>query len=957
MRIRSGYSFKHAVGHIDEIMDRLVEIGYGSAPITDRMSTYSYVRWTKLAKEKGLKPIYGVEIPVTAALGDKRPVVDWWTFIAIDELRPLHDLIYAATTNACEAISYEQAQAAPGLMKIIGEKADLTRVNPKTKNLYMALSPSLPRGLYVEGKKRKFRFVACSDNVYTGEADKEFYRIALYVRASTQTYPQHILSDAELTKALWYADPSDVKAAFTNRLTIAMACNVKMKKATLYVPEKKKTLRAMCVEGAKKLGVDVKDKIYAARLTKELALIEEKNFEDYFYIIADLMRWSRERMIVGPARGSSCGSLVCYLLGITAVDPIRFDLVFERFIDTTRADLPDIDLDFSDERRHLALEYVSEKYGAAFTARLGSVNNTQQKSALNAVGLALRIPSWQVNEVGNTVVKRSAGDSRVDSTIIDTLTNTEVGQRMVREFPACVIADRLERHPTSAGQHAAGVVLTKEPVLDFVAIDGRTGATMCDKKDAEELNLLKIDMLGLTQLSVFEQTLRLIGEEPRSEFFEKLPMNASEAFEQLNERRFSGIFQFVPGSASSNLVSALVTRGGAIDDIEDIVSLTALVRPGPLNSGAAEEWLRRRCGMSKVTYIHPTFEPYVKSTLGIIVYQEQVMQIGREIGGLTWDDVTALRKAMSRSLGKEFFDQYGDRWKAGAKKTTGMASKDLDKVWDDLCNYGSWAFNRSHSVAYGIISYWCCWLKAHFPVEFAAATLDSENDQRKQVTFLREMRDEGIDYVAIDPDISTDRWTTKTVGKGKDKKRILVGPLGNIKGVGEKIERDILDARRLGIPLRPSIQKKLTQAKTSLDSLTPIADRVDKLHPDLSAIGIVSSPMRTIDIAPNGSDEGHVVMILARVLKVKPLDENEPQRVQKRGGRTLSGPTAAVNVFFEDDFGDVFCKIGRYDFERFGRRFVQDARAGKSLYAVKGVCPGDFRMIRITQIKYLGEMD
>jgi DNA polymerase III alpha subunit len=949
MRVRTGYSFKTAVGRLDEVADRIKEFGWRAAPISDRLSTFGFVNWTKECEKRGLRPVYGVELPVCLEVGIKKPVVDYWTFFAIKELRHLNEAVERATLS--KGLTYEEAQALPGLIKMTGERTIIDKVRKGAKDLFVSLSPSTPRGLYNAAAKKGLQFIASSDNVYPGVGDLEFYRVALGLRASIQTYPQSLLGDDDLRAAIGWAGKDAVSRAIKNRDKAMDRCVAVLGRATLLHPDTNRTLRELCEEGAARVGCDLSDATYAERLDRELELIAEKKFEDYFFIIADLMQWSRQHMVVGPARGSSCGSLVCYLLGITSVDPIPYKLIFERFIDSTRADLPDIDLDFSDERRHLAIEYLGKKYGRKHSARLGSVNMWQAKSSLNAIGVALKIPQWQVNEVTNTVIKRSFGDSRADSTVIDTLNGTDVGRKMLASYPAAIIADRMEDHPASAGQHAAGMVLTQEPVVNYVAVDERTGAVMCDKYDAEYLNLLKIDMLGLTQLSVFERCLELVGEEPRNGFLERLPLDDADAYDQLNRLRFSGVFQFqYPGSALQNLTIRLIkVEGGRVDNLEDIVSLSALCRPGPLGIGAADSWMRRRAGREPVTYLHPALEPHLRDTLGVIVYQEQVMNIGRDIGGLTWEDVNKLRRAMSKSLGKEFFDQFGDRWKAGARRTLkGMTSGEIDDFWDDLCTYGMWAFNRSHSVAYALVTYWCLWLKTHFPVEYAAATLDAEKEPKKQVAALREMREEGVDYVPIDPQYSTDRWNIKTVGK----RRVLVGPLTNIRGVGPVMVQKIMDARRTGESLTPALAKRLINASTSVDSLTPIADAVHRLCPDLEGAGIVTAPTPIANIEGDDTD----FLIIGRVTKVAPLNVNEPSRVARRNGRIFRGPVEALNIFIEDDTGELFCKIDRFDFPRIGRAVVAQAKKGKSLFALRGLVPSDFRMMRVNRIKYLGDM-
>lgn len=952
MRIRTGYSFKAAVGHLPEVADRLLEIGWTDGPITDRMSTFGYVNWTSECKRKGLRPVYGVELPVVVRTGDKKAPLDWWTFFATDRMRELNEAVEMATTpvnGSSVGLTYAQAEALPGLIKVTGERVLLDQLSRSPKDVFISLSPSTPRGVYNEARRRGIPLVATGDNLYTREVDKEFYRVAMGYRASTQSYPQHILDDGELQRSLHYVDNIAFRLALATRRKLLSRCTAVLGRATLLHPKAGKSLRDLCEEGAVRTHTDLAVPEYAYRLEKELRLIEEKNFEDYFFIIADLMQWSRQRMVVGPARGSSCGSLVCYLLGITSIDPIPHKLIFERFIDTTRADLPDIDLDFSDTNRHLALDYLSGKYGQEHTSRLGSVGMFQAKSSLNAIGAALKIPLWQINEVGNTIIVRSFGDARSSKTMLDTLQDTDVGKRLIEQYPNAILGARLEDHPSASGQHAAGMVLTQERVVDYVAVDGRTGACMCDKYDAEALNLLKIDMLGLTQLSVFERTLEMIGEEPRNGFLEALPLDDQLAFDQLNDLRFAGIFQFqYPGSMMQTLTVRLrKVIKGKIDKLEDIVALTALVRPGPLGSGATDAWMRRRAGVEEVSYFHPLFEPYLRDTLGIVAFQEQVMQIGREIGGLSWEDVTLLRKAMSRSLGKEYFDQFGDRWKAGASKKLGMSVRELGQFWDDLCQFGQWAFNRSHSVAYSVVTYWSCWLKAHHPVEFAAATLDAEGDPEKQIVVLKEMREVGVNYVALDRDHSVDRWAVKKEGGRK----VLVGPLTNINGVGPVAVRNIMDARRKGTPLTPALAKKLENAHTSIASLSPIADAIKRVCPDLLARGIETTPTAINDIV--GADQ--YVVILARVSKIAPLDENEPQRVARRKGKTYPAPTAALNMFFSDDSGEMFCKVDRFLFAEIGRELVAEAKKGKSLYAVGGLVPRDFRMIRVENIRYLGE--
>jgi DNA polymerase III alpha subunit len=942
MRVRTGYSFRTAAGMIEDVLERVREVGYPAAPISDRASTFGWVRWNKLCKKSGLRPIFGVELAVTDSLMAKKPAVDYWSFFAIDDIGTLNRLVQLATQQFRyePLLTYEQANEVQGCVKIIGSRSNLSLVK-NDENTFVALSPSVAKGYIRQATDLNIRLIASSDNKFPRSDDEGFYEVLCGRGASTQTYDQFLQDDERWKKSVArVASPELIESALDHRSQAMALCKAGLKTATLLSPEKKLTLREMCLEGAKKLGCNISDPVYAERLDRELKLIADKQFEDYFYIIADMMQFARQRMICGPARGSSCGSLVCYLLEITTIDPIPYALVFERFIDVSRNDLPDIDIDFSDQKRHLVFDYMEQKYGRDHIARLGTVALFRPRSAIDEAGAALSVPKWLCNKVLDSLIVRSSGDSRALSTLEDTLNGTPAGKELTTKFPEILVAARMEGHPRHYSQHAAGIVVTETPVTDYVAVDARTGATHCDKKDAEDLNLLKIDALGLTQLSVFEDALVMAGKDIH--FLERVPLDDPKAFEVINQKKFSGIFQF-NGPALQSICNQV-----RIESLEDIVSITALARPGPMASGGTNEWVKRKNG-AKIEYPHPLFEPYLKTTIGIVAYQEQVMEIGRNIGDLTWEDVTALRKAMSKSLGKEYFDQFGDRFKAGARKK-GIDGPMLDKIWDDLCAYGAWAFNRSHSVAYGIISYWCAYMKAHFPFEFAAATMTHEPDPAKQIMILREMRDEGIDYIPVDPELSTDKWSSGF----KDGKKVLVGPMQNVKGLGPKLVAQVMSARARGEPVPARAEKLMMNATTEVDSLWPVRDKIAKIMPDPRERNIFTPPTRIIEVNTNGQEQS--VLIFGCVQQIKPRDENEAVNVAKRGYE-VKGPTQSLNLTIADDTDRIFGKVDRFTFEKVGREIVDRGRPGKALYAFKGKVPKDFRMIKVEMARFIGFMD
>ena len=928
--IKSGYSFAAAVGSIKDVVSRLKEIGWDTFPMADRSSTFGFVEATKACEESGLRPVYGVELAVVPQHGNRRPIIDHWTVLATSSLRPLHDLIHKATEHAA-CLTYDQIQECDeSLVLVAGERCLVPLVD--ARRVHIGLSPATPMALRRQAAQRGMREVAVPNNFFPRETDLELYRIMLGPnKSTTQTYPMHITSDDEFRRAVPRAD-----AAIEFRKEVLAGCRAKLLKAELLKPKHDKTLEQMCVEGAARLGIDISVDIYASRLRRELDMIAEKNFDDYFYIIAELVEFAKARMVVGPARGSSCGSLVCYLTGVTAIDPLRHDLLFERFIDVTRADLPDVDLDFSQAHRDLVFEHAADLYGDR-VARLGSVGTFDTRSALRQIAVPLCIPDSVIDAVAETAIKRSMGDSRKGSSIADTLDETDAGRRMVKEYPESRIVGRMEGHPHNAGKHAAGLVATSTPVIDYVAIDARNDVAMCDKYDAEYLNLLKIDILGLTQLTIFERAMELIGVPPLSGWHEKLPLDDPAAFEVLNQGKFCGVFQFEGNSMRS------LAREIRFESLDDIIAAVALVRPGPMNSGQTDEWVARRTGRRPIKHAHPILEPYLKETLGIVIYQENVLNIGREVGDLSWADVTALRKAMSKSLGREYFDQFGDKWKAAAM-AKGLPEDVAKKFWDDMCQFGAWAFNKSHSVGYAYVAYWCCWWKAHHPVEYACAVLDMLDDPLKQINILRELRMEGVDYIPVDPERSTDRWTPLPGGKK------LLGPLSNIKGVGPVKMREVLAARRTGRELTPGLAALMANPRTPIDSLTPIKDFIKALGDEFKKT--VVSPVTDIPEAENGTDG---VVIVATPSRILPKDENEPAKLAKRGGQRLH-PSKSLILYVRDDQGELLAKIDRLDYERLGVDVLERGKAGKAIYAMKGSMMPRFRMMYIKGIRHLGDL-
>jgi len=911
IRIRTGYAFHKAAGQLSVIAGILQQHGRTHAPITDTASAYGWVQWDGIVRKLGMLPAFGVELAVSQDITAKRPVVDYWTFIAKDDLRPLHQIISVAT----EQFRYEPlltleqaARAAESLNVVMGHRSPVEVIGPRS-GLWFALSPAVSPGQLKRVLKTGHCIVAACDNRFPGKDDRGLYEMACGKRSDTQSYPQWIMSDDEWRASVSHFDlfQMNLDAALQRRDAILQQSTATLQRAEMAHPPRPLSLLVMCFAGVERLGIDLMNETYLNRLNHELDLIKQKGFEDYFHMVADIVAFARQRMMVGPARGSSCGSLVCYLLGITTIDPIPHGLLFERFIDVNRADLPDIDIDFSEQNRNLIFDYVRKKYGPHRVARLGTVNMFQVRSALRAAAIALKIPEWAVEGIADQAEK---------SSIEEALKNNVLN----RKYPELAVAAKLIDHPSHAGQHPGGVVITNGPVSDTVAIDQRSGATMCDYRDAEKLNLLKIDMLGLTQLSVFEDALQLASL-PR-DTLSKVPFDDVKAFHILNTRRYAGIFQF-NGGALQQLTSKVLVHA-----FEDMVALTALARPGPMQSGEDKRWLRIRGNQEVASYLHPLFEPILQPTLGVVIYQEQIMQICRAVG-MEWPDVSALRRLISKSAGPEEMDKFLQTFSKCCKQH-GMTDSTIEHTWNVLRESGAYSFNKSHAVAYAVVSYWCCWLKAHHQLEFAAATL-SHTSEENQIKLLRELEKEGIRYVPADRQVSTDKWTVGNV----DGQKKLVGPLSNIIGIGPKHQSTILSQRARPMEQLPDhVGKLLARMKTKIDNLYPIRSALNALMPDPKKLNIVSTPSEIGAVQTNG--EKYTVLVIGRV--------NELREKPANGAMSL-------NMRIEDDTGEILAKVSRYEFDPMGKKIIAH---GKGYYALRGMVPADFRMIWVEGFRFIG---
>lgn len=928
---RTEYSFRIAFGALDKVLD----VQQGVAGMCDRHGTWGHVNFEKQCKKKGIKPVFGVELAYVPKpeLREKQGA-QFIRFLALtnDGLRQIYELVSAATD---ENHFYFFPRIGPNdikdLTKDVVVLASSEIEKPNEARLYLDLSPVTRASAITWARENGITPLATSDNYYPTPDDQHTYEVCIAGNAEEKTTPQHILDEWQWRTAVM-GDEDFKSLALENAKFIGDLADVELPRAELVHPPVTKTLRQMCEDAAPKRGIDLTDTKYKARLDRELELIAEKDYEDYFFLIADIVQWAKKTMLVGPARGSSCGSLVCYLIEITEVDPLPYDLLFERFIDLNREDLPDIDIDFPDVKRELVFEYMRETYGSECVAQLGTVSRFKAKSTISEVAKVLHVPMWEVNDLKDAIIERSSGDSRAAFCILDTFNELDIGKEVLRKYPEMRVAGGIEQHARHSGRHAAGIVVTKDPVSWFCSVDHHKGAAQVDKKDAEELNLLKIDALGLRTLSVIEDCLEQIGWSN-----EKLlahDLEDPKAFSVLNDGKFSGIFQY-EGYALQSLCHQM-----SIDSFEDVVSITALARPGPLNSGMATEWLRRRNGEKPVTYEHPDLEPILHTSYGVVIYQENIMQIAREIGGMSWEDVSELRKAMSKSLGQEFFDQYKRKFLAGAA-TKGFEGEQAEEFWDKINTFGSWAFNRSHAVAYGMVSYWCLVLKAHFPLEYAAASLRHSKSDDQSIKMLRELVNEGYQYTPFDPELSKANWS---VQKGK-----LVGGMIGVKGIGAKTAQSIMKRREEGKDPTPAQMRKFENAETPWDMIFECKERWGHILENPAEHGINSKLTQLNEITQES--DGTFVCI-AKITEKNLRDHNELVNLNKRGGRRIEGQSLFLNLTIEDDTDSMICTVDRFKYMQYGKPIIEGGKAG-DWYIFKGYNRRGFRKLYIQRWKKL----
>lgn len=524
---------------------------------------------------------------------------------------------------------------------------------------------------------------------------------------------------------------------------------------------------------------------YAGRVKYELELMLSKDLADFFLATSDMVRWAKDSGIpVGPGRGSVAASVVAWLLRITEVDPIRYpNLLFERFLDVTRTDPPDIDLDFSDERRHEVFEYMASKYGADRVGTVGNFVRYRAKNSLVDVARVHRVPKGAKETVANLIIERSGGDSRFDSGLLDTVNMFPSAKAVFDAFPDLWQATRLEGNVRGMSIHAAGMIVADSPLTDVCAVYERDGRAVIsiDKYDVEYAGMLKMDCLGLTTMGVIANCLELTG--LSLEDLYAIPDDDPGALEVFRSGDVTGIFQF------EGRATRLVNRDVRPDNFGEVVDINALSRPGPLFSGTTAEYVAVKHGRREAERYHPIVTNLTAHTKGQIIYQEQILQIVREIGGFDWTNANEIRRIIAKKIGEAAFNVSMGTFVEGAARLHGMSEPQAQRIWKRLVTSGTYAFVYAHSVSYSILGLWCAWLKAHYPLQFFASSLAKAGDAEVSYKLMRDAMAHGI---AVNPPRlknSTRNWTAvPDLG--------LVAGWMQIPGIGEKTADAIETDRR-----------------------------------------------------------------------------------------------------------------------------------------------------------------
>lgn len=841
LHVHSHYSLLDGLPKIDELLDYVKELGMDSIALTDHGAIYGAVEFYKKAKLKGVKPIIGAEVYVALeGIHQKRPNIDnkrYHMTLLVKDRAGYKNLVKLITKAHLEGFYYKPrvdeellTQHSGGLIALSGciqgkiprlilgkniDKAKETAVKYRDifgkGNFYLELQnhPNIREQKIVNKKlidfsrELKIPLVATCDSHYLRPEDAEAQDVLMLIytgadpndpeRLTMKTDDFSLKSPKEMIEAF-----KDVPEAIKNTQKIVDSCSFefvlgKTKLPTFETPDNESPddyLGKMCLGGLKKKYGQFPGKEVKERLDYELEMIKKMGFASYFLIVQDFVNWAKEkRIVVGPGRGSVGGSLVAYLLNITSIDPLKYNLLFERFLNPSRISMPDIDLDFTDRRRDEVIQYVAEKYGRERVAQIITFGTMASRAAIRDVGRALKYAYSYCDRVAKMI----PFGFTLDETLAKVPEFRQLYETDEKAEELINFAKKLEGVARHASTHACGVVISDTRLDNIVPLqhptqDDNVVVTQYEMHSIEDLGLLKMDFLGLKNLTIIEDTLsRIYVVQNKKIDIENLPLNDRQTYKLLQRGKTIGVFQMESGGFQRHLKQLKPT------EFEDIIVMLALYRPGPMS--LIPEYIARKKGQKKVEYLHPKLKDILKKTYGLLVFQEDLMFIAQKLAGFTLAEADILRKAVGKKIRSLLMAQK-EKLIEGMKKN-GIQEHIARKIWEWILPFARYGFNRSHSCAYATIAYQTAYLKTHFPVEFMAALLTSEKADVERIgDLIGECKKMGIEV--LPPDIN-ESWRNFTVVPKK--KQIRFGLLA-IKNVGSNVVNAIVDERKESGPFK-----------------------------------------------------------------------------------------------------------------------------------------------------------
>lgn len=833
LHLHTNYSLLDGACELNQLAKRLIDLNMKSVAITDHGVMYGVVDFYKTMKANGLKPIIGCEVYVAKrSMHDKEPKIDDDQFHLVllaknnqgyknlmklvslgftegfyykpridkDVLRQYSDGLIALSACLGGEIAslllndnYEKAKkTALEYNEIFGQDNFFIEIQDQGILEQRRINPDIVR----LSKETQIPLVATNDVHYILKEHASVHDVLLCIqtgktiaeenRLKFPTSEFYLKSASEMNDLFKY-----IPEAIENTVKIAQRCNVELDFDTLYLPEyqvpdgysQDEYLKKLCYKGMSERFSDITPEI-KQRLDYELDIIIKMGYSSYFLIVWDFINFARENNImVGPGRGSAAGSLVSYCLYITNINPLKYNLLFERFLNPERISMPDIDVDFCYERRQEVIDYVVKKYGQDHVAQIVTFGTMAARGAIRDVGRVLGYPYGEVDVLAKMIPMElgiTIDNALVLNPELKKLYNEKENVKRLID-----IARALEGFPRHASTHAAGVVISKQPLVEHVPLHklgDSNVSTQYTMTNLEELGLLKMDFLGLRTLTVIQNALNIIRHTKNIEIdLDNLPFDDKNVYEMLSSGNTAGIFQ-LESSGMQNLLKELKP-----EVFEDVIAIIGLYRPGPLGSGAADDFIKSKNGQKAINYHHPLLKPILSETYGIILYQEQVMKIAQELAGFTLAEADILRKAMGKKKQDVMASQRAT-FIEGCKKNN-IEKETAEKIFDEISYFAGYGFNKAHTAAYAVIAYQTAYLKVHFPTEFMAALLTSVIDNSDKVAYyINECRQMRIEV--LPPDIN-ESFEDFTVINNK----IRFG-LSAVKNVGQGVAKAIIQERK-----------------------------------------------------------------------------------------------------------------------------------------------------------------